>query len=117
MTHPYTTTGPAPRAVRRKAPISPLGQTVADDTQARMADPEFRRAWDRYAVAEEVALTLIRFRVKRGLSQKAAAGVLGMTESMVSRLERGDHIPNVRTMLRVAEATGTRLTVRFDETK
>lgn len=106
-------TAPPPRASR--AVVSPLGPTVADDARAAMADPAFRRAWEKYAVAEEVARTLIRFRLNRGLTQKDAARVLRMTESMVYRLERGDHIPNVGTMLRVAEATGTVLTVAFSK--
>ena len=78
-----------------------------------MANPEYRRAAEKYAVAEQVARVLIRFRHDRRLTQKDAAIELGMTESMVCRLERGDHVPNVETMLRVAEATGTVLTVRF----
>ena len=102
--------------VKTMEPISPLGSSVMDDHDADMANPAYRRAWDKWAVAEEVALTLIRFRRDRGLTQKSAARVLGMTESMISRLERGDHVPNVRTMLRVADATGTRLTVRFETT-
>lgn len=106
-------TAPPPRASR--SVVSPLGPTVADDARAAMADPAFRRAWEKYAVAEEVARTLIRFRLERGLTQKDAARVLGMTESMVCRLERGDHIPNVATMLRVANATGTVLTVSFSK--
>jgi transcriptional regulator with XRE-family HTH domain len=60
-----------------------------------------------------VAQALIRFRGERALTQKAAVRLLRMTEPMVSRLERGDHVPNVDTMLRVAEATGTVLQVEF----
>jgi ribosome-binding protein aMBF1 (putative translation factor) len=100
-----------------RRPVSPLGTTVTDDIRAQMADPEFRRATAEYAVAEEVARVLIRFRRDRRLTQKDAAIELGMTESMVCRLERGDHVPNVKTMLRVAEATGTVLSLRFVKPK
>jgi ribosome-binding protein aMBF1 (putative translation factor) len=93
--------------------VSPLGSSVADDVHANMTDPEYRRAYAKFAVAEEVARALILFRRDRGLTQKDAAVALGMTESMVCRLERGDHVPNVDTMLRVAEATGTVLKIRF----
>jgi ribosome-binding protein aMBF1 (putative translation factor) len=101
-------------ASRHRGAISPLGDTVTDDAEYA-SDPAYRRARDRYAVAGAVAYALIRFRVDRGLTQKGAAQALGMTESMVCRLERGDHIPNVDTMLRVAEATGTVLRIAFDE--
>lgn len=95
--------------------ISPLGDSVSDDIRASMQDPAYRRAWAKYAVAEELARTLIRFRIDRGLTQKEAARVLHMTESMVCRLERANHNPSVATMLRVAEATGTVLTVAFSK--
>jgi ribosome-binding protein aMBF1 (putative translation factor) len=91
--------------------LSPLGESVTESIRRECLDPEFRREWARVGVAEQVAQTLIRFRGDRGLSQGAAARLLGMTESMVSRLERGDRVPNVDTMLRVAEATGTVLRV------
>jgi ribosome-binding protein aMBF1 (putative translation factor) len=93
--------------------LSPLGESVTESIRRECVDPEFRREWARVGVAEQVAQTLIRFRGDRGLTQGAATRLLGMTESMVSRLERGDHVPNVGTMLRVAEATGTVLSVEF----
>jgi transcriptional regulator with XRE-family HTH domain len=82
-----------------------------------MADPEYRRVAAKYAVAEEVARVLIRFRNDRRLTQKEAAIDFGMTEKTVCRLERVDRVPSVSTMLRVAEATGTIFTVRFARKK
>jgi ribosome-binding protein aMBF1 (putative translation factor) len=94
-------------------PVGPLGESVSVTVRHERGNLQYRRASARYAVAEQVARALIRFRGDRRLSQRAAARLLEMTESMVSRLERGDHVPNVDTMLRVAEATGTVLRVEF----
>jgi hypothetical protein len=38
-----------------------------------------------------------------------------MTESMISRLERGDHVPSLRTLCRIADAFGRRLEISFPE--
>jgi DNA-binding XRE family transcriptional regulator len=92
---------------------SPLGEAVTNSIRREWADPEFRREWARLAIAEELARALICFRSERGLTQNAAARLLGMSGPSFSRLERGDRVPNVDTMLRVAEATGTVLRVEF----
>jgi transcriptional regulator with XRE-family HTH domain len=38
-----------------------------------------------------------------------------MTESMISRLERGDHTPSLRTLCRIADAFDRRLEIVFHE--
>ena len=38
-----------------------------------------------------------------------------MTESMISRLERGDHVPSLKTLCRIADAFGRRLEIVFHE--
>jgi transcriptional regulator with XRE-family HTH domain len=41
---------------------------------------------------------------------------MGTTQSAIARLESGQRMPGVRTLERLAEATGTRLVVRFEQT-
>lgn len=38
-----------------------------------------------------------------------------MTESMISRLERGDHVPSLKTLCRIADAFGGHLEIVFHE--
>jgi transcriptional regulator with XRE-family HTH domain len=38
-----------------------------------------------------------------------------MTESMISRLESGDHLPNITTLCRIAAAFDRRLEIAFHE--
>src|SRR5271166_2681246 len=38
-----------------------------------------------------------------------------MTESMISRLERGDHVPSLKTLCRIADAFGRHLEIVFHE--
>lgn len=70
---------------------------------------------DSAAVAALCARRLAALRAARGETQKQLALRLGMTESMISRLERGDHVPSLKTLCRIAEAFGRRLEIVFHE--
>jgi transcriptional regulator with XRE-family HTH domain len=59
------------------------------------------------------AQKLAALRAAAGETQRQAAVRLQMTESMISRLERGDHVPSLTTLQRIAQAYGCRLEVTF----
>lgn len=58
-----------------------------------------------------VAATIRRGRAERGLSQRALAGELGLSQSVVARLEAGRSDPPLSTALSVLAAVGSRLVV------
>lgn len=66
-------------------------------------------------IAAQCASLLVAFRTEAGETQKQLAARIGMTVSMISRLERGDHVPSVATLCRIAEAFGRRLQITFHE--
>jgi transcriptional regulator with XRE-family HTH domain len=70
---------------------------------------------DSVAVAAECARRLLELRTHTGETQKHLAKRLRMTESMISRLERGDHVPSLKTLCRIAHAFGGRLEIVFHE--
>src|SRR5712675_687467 len=70
---------------------------------------------DRSALAAQCARRLVELRTHAGETQKQLALRLRMTESMISRLERGDHVPSLHTLGRIATAFGRRLEIVFHE--
>jgi len=68
-----------------------------------LRDPDFRREWERTAVARAVAVKVIAYRAEHGLSQRALAQKLGMTQPQVARLEAGEHNPTIDTLARLAQ--------------
>lgn len=68
---------------------------------------------DSAAIAARCAERLLELRGRTGETQKQLADRLGMTESMISRLERGDHVPSLRTLCRIADGFGRRLEIVF----
>jgi ribosome-binding protein aMBF1 (putative translation factor) len=70
------------------------------------ADPEYRREWERTALARAVAVKVIAYRAEHGLSQTALARRLGMSQPAIARLEGSEHNPTFPTLLRLSEALG-----------
>ena len=75
-------------------------------------EPEKAAALEAERVHADVAQMIYDLRAKAGLTQKELAGLVGTTQSVVSRLEDGDYRGHSLSMLtRIAEALDQRLTV------
>jgi DNA-binding XRE family transcriptional regulator len=77
------------------------------------ADPEFADEWERLAVARAVAAQLIRFRSDQGLSQRALAQRLGVSQPRVVELESGEKNPTFDTLVKVAAVTGAEFAINI----
>jgi transcriptional regulator with XRE-family HTH domain len=75
------------------------------------ADPEYRREWERTALARAVAVKAIAYRAEHGLSQTALAKHLQMTLPAIARLESGEHNPSFPTLLRLSDALEIELAI------
>ncbi len=80
------------------------------------ADPDYRREWERAALARAIAVKVIAYRAEHGLSQTALAGRLKMTQPAVARLESGEHNPTFPTLLRLSDALGIELAIDISPT-
>lgn len=87
---------------------------VAEAFREWRKDPEYIAAYE--ALEEEFALAdaLIRARSEADMTQEQVARAMGTTQAAVARLESGRAMPSTRTLQRFAEATGTRLRIRFE---
>lgn len=69
-------------------------------------DPEFRRDWERTALARAVSTEIIRYRTANNLSQRAFAKILSVKQPFVVRLESGETNPALDTLMNISRATG-----------
>ncbi|HEX3467256.1 MAG TPA: helix-turn-helix transcriptional regulator [Candidatus Elarobacter sp.] len=99
--------------MKTRAALSPLGSDHAAVAAARAENPSYRAASLRLVVAEKVARLLIGYRQQQRLTQAELAAALGMKESAVSRLESGDHVPNIATLGRIAEVCNVDVVLNF----
>lgn len=79
-----------------------------------MTEPKYRKAFE--ALEEEFVLAsaVIDARTRAGLTQLQLAKKMGTTQPVVARLESGRTRPSMRTLERVAKATGSRVLIRFE---
>jgi ribosome-binding protein aMBF1 (putative translation factor) len=88
-----------------------------DWLRKKMKSPGFRKHFRQARLAVEVAHQIVQLREKLGISQAELARRMGTQQQTISRLERGDYEGfTLRTLLKIAEATKTRLVVSFRTT-
>ncbi|MFZ0706570.1 MAG: helix-turn-helix transcriptional regulator [Candidatus Korobacteraceae bacterium] len=77
-------------------------------------DPKYRTKYE--ALRDEFALAnaVIESRKRAGLTQQQLAQKMGTTQPVVARLEAGNRWPSLRTLERLANATGSRLVISFE---
>ena len=85
-----------------------------EEFKARLlTDPEVQAAYEALATEFEIAMELIKARARAGLSQAELAARMQTSQSAIARLESGQRLPSTKTLLRFAEATGSKIQVRL----
>lgn len=78
-----------------------------------LANPKVKAEYDAPAPEFKIAAALLSARLRPGLSQDELAARMGTTQSTIARLESGQTLPSTKTLLRYAEATGSKFPVRL----
>ncbi len=78
-----------------------------------LKEPKYRKAYE--ALEEEFVLAsaVMEVRKRAGLTQEQLARKMGTTQPVVARLESGRSRASMRTLERLADATGSRLLISF----
>jgi len=69
-------------------------------------DAEFIEEWDKGTLARALATAVVAYRVKHGLTQRGLASVTGLTQPAIARLELGEALPNLPTLVKLSRASG-----------
>jgi DNA-binding transcriptional regulator YiaG len=78
-----------------------------------LANPKVKAEYDALAPEFEISAELVRARLRAGLSQAELAARMGTSQSTIARLESGQALPSTKTLLRFAQATGSKFHVRL----
>lgn len=87
--------------------------TFRDYLREQLADPEFRKEWDKGEAAYQVTRTLIKARLEGNLSQRALAENANTTQAVISRIENMTVSPSIGLLEKIALSLGKKLEVRF----
>lgn len=78
-----------------------------------LKDPKLKAEYDKLEPEFAVLSAILDARMKKGLTQAMLAEKMGTTQSAISRLEKGNISPTVDFLKKLAEATDSRLDIRF----
>ena len=79
-----------------------------------LKDPEFRKHFEEERRALDLALKIAKLRERKGLSQQEFARLMGTSQQAISRIESGEYEGfTLKTLQKIAEATGTHLKIEF----
>lgn len=89
--------------------------TNVDDLHKKwLKKPKYKAAYDSMAEEFELASAIISARSKAKFTQEELAEKMEAKQSLIARLESGAQNTTIRTLQRIAEATGTHLKISFE---
>jgi transcriptional regulator with XRE-family HTH domain len=86
---------------------------ITDLHKKWIKQPKYRKAYEALEKEFALASAVIDVRNRAGLTQEQLARKMGTTQPVVARLESGRSRPSMRTLERLADATGSRLLISF----
>ena len=84
-----------------------------DFLKEQLQDPEFKKEYEALQPERAIIQAIIDARKQSGLTQKELSERTGITQGDISKLERGNANPSIRTLERIAEGLGMRLQISF----
>ena len=87
--------------------------TFNDFLNEQMKDPAFKAEWEALAPECSVTEAILKARKESGLTQKQLSERTGIAQTDISRLERGNANPSLRTLQRLAAGMGMRVKIEF----
>jgi ribosome-binding protein aMBF1 (putative translation factor) len=85
--------------------------TLASMKASLLKNPKVKAAYDGMAQEFAIVAQIVKARTDAGLTQAELAARMGTKQSFIARLESGRDLPTLKTLNRVAEATGKRAKV------
>jgi len=78
-----------------------------------MKDPEFRKEYEALEPEYQLAATLIRLRLSKGLTQEELARILNTKQASIARLEGGGSLPSLSMVKKVADALDAEVEIKL----
>lgn len=89
--------------------IPGLDDMFAED----LKDPEFRKLYRKQKPYFDLVVEMINRRIDLGLTQEDLAERIGSYQSRISTIESGEHDFRLSTIIEIAEALGTQLSINL----
>jgi DNA-binding XRE family transcriptional regulator len=82
--------------------------------KAKLRNKSFKEAYEHYSNTLSVGILIRDARKKSGFTQKEFAARMGVSQQVISRLEKGEvDNPTIDTLCKIADVAGKKLVVEF----
>ena len=79
----------------------------------QLNDPEFKKEWDSSEMEYQLMMMGLKARNEQNLTQSELAERTGIRQSNISRIEKGQALPSILTLSKIAHGLGKELQIKF----
>ena len=79
----------------------------------QLNDPEFKKEWDSSEMEYQQMMMVLKARNEQNLTQSELAERTGIRQSNISRIEKGQALPSILTLSKIAHGLGKELQIKF----
>lgn len=94
-----------------------MSNRFKDFLNEQLQDPEFREEYEALQPEHAIIQAFIDARKQSGLTQKELSKRTGIAQGDISKIEKGNANPSLKTLRRLAEGMNMRLKIEFIQSK
>lgn len=79
----------------------------------QLNDLEFKKEWDSSEMEYQLMMMVLKARNEQNLTQSELAERTGIRQSNISRIEKGQALPSILTLSKIAHGLGKELQIKF----
>ena len=79
----------------------------------QMEDPVFKKEWDDGEMEYQLMMMILKARNEKHMTQSELAARTGLRQSNISRIEKGQAMPSISTLCKIAHGLGQQLEIKF----
>ena len=79
----------------------------------QMEDPKFKKEWDDSEMEYQLMMMVVKAGNEQNLAQSELAERTGIRQSNISRIEKGQAMPSISTLNKIAHVLGKQLQIKF----
>ena len=79
----------------------------------QMKNSEFQKEWKESELEYRLMMTVLKARSEQHMTQSELAARTGIRQSNISRIEKGQVVPSIATLSKIARGLGKDLEIRF----
>lgn len=84
---------------------------IDKEIENRMQNPKFKKAWDENNAEYELIGEMISLRKQKKITQSELAMLTGNKQQVISRIERKENIPSLKTFANILDVLGYELRI------